>query len=365
MTRYVPGLNGVRALSVLGVAAMHLGLCAPGWIGVQLFYVLSGFLITGGLLQAKLRFQHIGPFLADFYRRRFARIMPLYLLYLAVITMVALCSHTFRHDLHELPFLLTYTYNFQRGLSDFRPTATLAAHLWSLSVEEQFYLLWPFLVFYCSRKNATRAVMGTAALALLLRAGYILAAGHAANTSYAVYFLTPFQVDGFALGALLAFVPQDRLRAWRLPMGGAAAMLLLAGACLNHHLPDFGLVWVPRPRISVWLYTVIDLVGAWLVLECSVPGSPVPRLLEIRPLRFLGQISYGFYVWHWSVLVAVHRFLPSTMDSTSRRWWAFAGEIVVVGFLASISYYAYEQPAMRWLRPSGRQGKSTHTLVQA
>ena len=346
MQQHIRGLNGIRALSAMAVAAMHFGVFDAGWIGVQFFYVLSGFLITGKLLEARDRYQNIGPYLADFYKRRSLRILPLYLLYLIVVLVAALLSHTLRHDLADLPYLATYTYNFRRGLSEALPSMSLAPHLWSLSVEEQFYVLWPFLIFYCSRRVAIRSVLSAVCAAPLLRLLYIVAAGHTAETSYATYFLTPFQVDGFALGALLSFAPLDQLRKWRLPSAAAVLALITVAAISNRHLPVFGLLWVPRPRVSVWLYTAVDLIGALLVLECTLDSALV-RALELRPLRFLGQISYGFYVWHMLLLVVLERYFAFGGYSVGTRLAIFPVYACAVSCVASLSYFFYEKPIMR------------------
>src|SRR5882672_10627261 len=142
--QHIKALDGVRGIAILLVILFHYGYLGCGWIGVQLFFVLSGYLITSILLQE--RSQSLGAYLKRFYWRRSLRIFPLYYLYLLVLlgTYLALKIPPAFSD--QWIYLFTYTYNVRQVLPNY-DGSQLLIHLWSLSVEEQFYLIWPLLVF--------------------------------------------------------------------------------------------------------------------------------------------------------------------------------------------------------------------------
>ena len=149
----IPGLDGVRAIAFLLVFTLHTDYLYIGWVGVQLFFVLSGFLITDILLRMKEKFG-AGDYFKKFYGRRFLRIFPLYYLYLLIIFIVTVIviQYDYRVTYMErtqdhLPYALTYIYNFFNASSAYDGESWLIGHLWSLSVEEQFYLFWPLLIF--------------------------------------------------------------------------------------------------------------------------------------------------------------------------------------------------------------------------
>lgn len=144
--KYVPQLDGLRAIAILFVMVFHLGVFPLGWVGVPLFFVLSGYLITTILVAD--RSKSLRDFLARFYWRRTVRIFPLYYLYVLIIAVAAIL---FGYSLNGYGWFLAYLGNYQIALSQDVPAGGLVAHLWSLAVEEQFYLIWPFVVFFSRR----------------------------------------------------------------------------------------------------------------------------------------------------------------------------------------------------------------------
>jgi peptidoglycan/LPS O-acetylase OafA/YrhL len=346
MNRRIPGLDGLRAFSAVSVAFLHLGVLPIGWIGVQVFYVLSGFLITGILLSSKDQITSLGSSLKNFYYRRSIRILPLYFAYLLFVLVVSCLSHKFRDQQALLPSLVTYTYNIHRV---FHPSETfsLCTQLWSLSIEEQFYLAWPLIVFYMSTKRFRIFAITVIALSPLLRASLVLTSH---NPHFTAYLLTPYQLDGFAAGAVLSTLSVPQLTALRRPL---AIVLAAAAACAliwNMHQPWFGLLWLMDTGHASWTwgYTLIDLLAAALVIEC-ICGSPLLLVLEWAPLRHLGRVSYGFYVWHVaSLLLFAHIF--NYLHLTS--WSQPLGLLLILGFLAfntlisTLSFHLLERPAM-------------------
>ena len=162
---HIKALDGIRALAILPVVFFHLGLLPVGWVGVQLFFVLSGYLITKILVAAKEN--DLRPYLSRFYWRRSLRIFPLYFVFLAI---AAISFSAFRED---WPWLVTYTANFAR----LRETdlSEPFVHLWSLAVEEQFYLVWPFVLYFASTDALRRLIIAIIVAAPLLRLGIFVA----------------------------------------------------------------------------------------------------------------------------------------------------------------------------------------------
>ena len=160
--KYMPQLDGLRGLCVTAVFLFHCIFLDCGWIGVQAFFVLSGFLITGVLLHARQDEAGAGSFFRNFYARRALRIFPVYVAYIAVVVLAGqlgvggpgMGEALRAHNAEQLPYLLTYTYNFFHITAG--PGSPFYRHLWTLSIEEQFYVLWPLCVWLLSRGHLLR-----------------------------------------------------------------------------------------------------------------------------------------------------------------------------------------------------------------
>lgn len=204
----MPALDGIRGIAILLVMTIHYfndpqpGLdnlvhkvTDGGWMGVDLFFVLSGFLITGILLDANGG----AHYFISFYGRRALRIFPLYYLYLVLLWAVFGIATTWPY--------WTYLLNIQIAINGQWPAIPYVAHLWSLAIEEQFYLLWPLVVLLCSRRTLMRLCLAIVALSPMLRAWVL----HAGVASRAVSVLTPTRVEGLLAGALLAVLVRTSL----------------------------------------------------------------------------------------------------------------------------------------------------------
>jgi len=156
-----PHLDGVRTLAVLLVALFHQEICPFGWVGVQIFFVLSGFLITRILVQA--REAPFGVYLRNFYGRRSLRIFPLYFSVVGLLAIGVAAGVSMNGVREGLIYAATYTYNLFHATNQFKHSKIIA-HFWSLCVEEQFYLVWPFLLYF-TRPSATRRVLAGIVLA--------------------------------------------------------------------------------------------------------------------------------------------------------------------------------------------------------
>lgn len=342
-----PGLDGLRGLAVLAVLAYHLDLpFAPrgGAIGVTLFFALSGYLITTLLL----REVDAGgrPLLGHFYARRALRLFPALLLVVGVVAVYAARfgpAATADQTLGGLPYVVFYVGNWYRAVTGFGSLGLLE-HTWSLSVEEQFYLLWPPVVagIVVLARDGRRWLLGVALAGSVAPLLIRLALWQGSTISGArVYNGTDTAADPLMMGCALALLlaltgGSGRLGRWLRWACWPATLLLVADALLrlgghSGGAVTFDLLWGP---------TVFGLAAAVVV------GATVLRpaaLLRWAPLRQVGVISYGLYLWHYPVYRAVRdQQLPV---ATAR------GLVVLLSFaLAATSYVVLERPLLRLKR---------------
>jgi peptidoglycan/LPS O-acetylase OafA/YrhL len=341
------GLDGLRVLAVISIVLYHHRLVPFGWAGVQVFFVLSGYLITRLLWEA--REQPLRSYLFGFYGRRVLRIFPLY--YGVLLLFVGLLFVTHKGEVFRLslPYLASYTYNLWAATSSYRESAYFS-HFWSLCVEEQFYLLWPFVIYRFAHKTALRPVLlGIVALGPLVRLAevFLLRAAPWANplTDGGVYVLTPTYFDGFALGALFALFPLGGRRTALF----ASLLVFAATLWLVLHSPG-GLRGDNRGMgpgyVLIWGYSLVNLVAA-LLIDCLVFRKLAPGFFDSRPMRYLGRISYGLYVFH----VPVQAFLDQARPSLGMAARLGLQAIITVA-ISALSYRFWEQPFLarkdRW-----------------
>lgn len=318
---------------------------AYGWVGVDLFFVLSGFLITGILLDTRGR----PDFYRRFYIRRALRILPIYwatLLALALITRTPLFRHPVPWSFLGISFLFLANFN-----TIFRVPLSYGV-LWSLAVEEHFYMLWPTVV----RKLSDRGV-GTCAAAVCvvcpaLRAVSFMLHRGLGGTDYGAY--TWLVADSLATGALFAVAVrgplQDRDSSWKLSgaalCGGLA--MLVAGA-------PFGILKREQFLGMTLRQTALNIfcLGV-LVLTLLVGTGPWKRIVCFRPLRLLGEISYGVYLLHTFLLWIVDRcteiFLPQLPPVTGHFFWLCVRFGVSCGLTILLCYFSrwyFEEPFLR------------------
>lgn len=281
-------LDGVRALAILAVFVHHALHVKLMWMGVDLFFILSGFLITGVLLDIKdLSF---GQVLARFYERRARRILIPYAVFLAVATLfvgVAWMRYWYMY------VLLT---NFLTPLHIPHPSAFEV--LWSLAVEEQFYLVWPFAVYFLSYGNLRRLCLFLIVLAPVLR-GTLHFSEH-----WIVYMLTPFRMDLLAIGGLLCLEWRQnpaRIRAWGAKIG---IPLSFAGIALLFGLSRFGYSTDGNTAVGNVLIYEGCLATCFGMMLYALGGRGI-GWLQWPPLTYIGRVSYSMYLIHTGVIALV------------------------------------------------------------
>ena len=349
--RYMPGLDGLRAIAVIAVIAYHLD---PDWVpggllGVGVFFTLSGYLITDLLLgqrEATGRLQ-----LGNFWLRRARRLLPaLFLMLAVVVAWVTLLDRSqlssLRGDVLAAAAYVSNWWNIVREASYFArfgPPPPLD-HLWSLAVEEQFYLIWPWLLWLGLRYVPGRhrmagltlagAALSAAAMALLYEPGI---------DPTRVYEGTDTRAFGLLLGAALAMVwPSRELRADRINLRGR---LLLDGVGVIG-LVVIGFLILRTREYSPFLYPggiVLLSVGTVLALIALVhPASRLGVAVGWAPLRWLGVRSYGIYLWHYPIIVLT---APSLQERASLSLEVF--QVVATVVVAALSWRYFEEPIRR------------------
>jgi peptidoglycan/LPS O-acetylase OafA/YrhL len=355
--RYRPDLEGLRGVAILLVLLCHVRIpgAEAGFVGVDVFFVLSGFLITGLLVDEHERTGRIG--LGQFYARRARRILPAAALVLAT-TLLAARFVVSPLDLRQIADdglaagLSLANMRFALDATDyFGPVdASPMLHFWSLAVEEQFYLLWPILLLTVARIERPRLAMAALATAVLA-SSFILCSALTDTSSAWAYFSLPTRAWQLAAGGLLAL---GSPLLGRLPHAVAAAVGWLGAALLGASLVAIGPT-TPYPGMASLLPT---LGAVALIASGGVIGSPGWIALARSPLRWLGRISYSLYLWHWPILVLgpVALGLGVATDEGAGDDLAIrVGLVAIAILLAAATWALVEQPFRRGrLVPRGR-----------
>ena len=350
----VQALDGVRGLAILTVMIHHFtflphgpliddavhAVCRLGWTGVDLFFVLSGYLITSILVEYK----GDAKYFSTFYARRFLRIFPLYYAVLLLV-LVILPRFVDVGQVHGSPiWFWLHASNIRFAIWGFMHRSLNIA--WSLAIEEQFYLVWPLVVHLTPRDKLPKVCLGVFGASVLCRLGLELAGASFATT----YVATPARLDGLSLGAFLACVPFEKIRASRktaMFVAGAGALvsaLVVAYARAPNMERKFG------PTVG---YAALAIMWSG-VLVLALTAPRITRVFSTRPLVALGKYSYALYLFHTTVsyLVRDHLYNTDKWPKVGKSlllgqllFFAIAGGITFA--LAWISWRILEEPLLR------------------
>lgn len=355
---HVPALDSIRGIAILCVMLYHFNhgptdagtignfifkLFRLGGSGVDLFFVLSGFLITGILFDAKDE-QH---YFRNFYIRRTLRIFPLYYGVLLVCFVIFPCLNV-NVDAAATEYqgwLWLYGTNFIQAWKDSYFFAGFD-HFWSLAVEEHFYLVWPLIIYVCDRRTAMWVCIGCVVTALVCRAGLLMMGNHAV----AAYVLTPCRLDSLAVGGLIALAVRMPDFAARLVQVAVVSMVV-SGAILAYLF----VVKIDLEKMDAIVLTLRSTLsafffGAMLIFAVNAsPATLLGRCWNIGFLRFFGKYSYGLYVFHNPLIPLFDHFfspelLAASLNSVLLGRLAYSALAIGVSVLmAMLSWHLYEK----------------------
>jgi peptidoglycan/LPS O-acetylase OafA/YrhL len=359
---YIGEIDGLRCFAMTGVVAAHCKLLPIGWAGVWLFFVISGFVVTKTLCERRATEKRPLQIFGNFIARRVLRIWPIYFVYIAAVILVLLyIGRTI--DWYGIGAMSTFTFNFYL-IEDGR--ASPSGHLWTISVEEQFYVIFGLLFSYLNRLSLARVLWFIAAMGIPVRmAATVYYQAHLMGENdqgFAVYANSFCHFDAFCIGSLIA-LNADAVAANRLKVNAfavAAAAVLVAycfvyfgvnkfvlgkdGADVFKHVVTGVLFGQWR---EVFLYSAADIVAAALICLILV-GNPVVIAMSGGAIqRWIGKISYGAYVYHIGAGLAAHQILVrlgvlQTSDTVFAYLMVFALTYPLCLMVAYLSYHYFE-----------------------
>ena len=363
---HIPALDALRGIAVLMILARHasavptpehpvaaavIGAMRTGWMGVDLFFALSGFLITGILIDTR----GTPGFLRNFYARRTLRIFPLYFSFLALLFVVGPLTPLARMEEFQVVqqnqgWLWSYLTNVLIAWQGEAAVPFHLGHLWSLALEEQFYLVWPFVVLLIPARSVLRACLLLSAAAVALRFAMVMYAGWGID---AAYMLMPARLDALLLGGALAWLVRSRegrVQVSRLlrPLG-AGALIALAAVLITR-----GGEARNDPYMQLAGYLALSLLAVVLIATALPGASPGPwrRVLANRTLQSIGKYSYAVYVFQYPIIFVIEQVLyPAILPATGGSPLLIALVTFVLATLLSVaaarvSWILIEAPAL-------------------
>ena|GEM_PF-2381638 len=327
---YRPELDGLRALAMLGVLLFHLGITKfqNGFLGVDIFFVLSGFLITAQIAkrQKSENFSYI-----DFYIRRARRLLPTLCLVISVTLLAGVILLSPQHlesasqsAMYSTLSVANIHFWLSAGYFDVSSQYKPFLHFWSLSVEEQFYLIWPLLIITSAKLFGLKFRLGF--IVGLTIISFLAFSAMSVTSANAAFYLTPFRIWEFGVGGILA------LAAIRVGQGG---LLSIAATCAGLMLMIAS--FLVSANIGAFQYPyLMAVLGAALVI--GAPLNPLSKLVLANPVStYLGRISYSFYLWHWPVIIYINYYSSQDMSAST-----MAAAVILSFVLASLSYHFVE-----------------------
>jgi peptidoglycan/LPS O-acetylase OafA/YrhL len=356
---YRPALDGLRGVAILAVMAFngHLAFVRGGFVGVDMFFALSGFLITCVLLQAYSQTSSIR--LKDFYVRRALRLLPALFLLIACFIAYALIfqdGDRTSTTLRGVVYTVFYVANWAQ-VPPMPPGIGLLSHAWSLSVEEQFYILWPLLLILLLKlknKRLVLAILGFLTAISILTSVLLWNAG---AHHLRLYFGSDVRAHELLIGCMAAllfswgaFQQTPRLK---------RTLHAASGISLVAILLSFYLVRYDEAFVYNGGFTLVAVATTLLILDLLLFPSRLSRLFEIAPLVWIGKISYGLYLWHFPVFEISRKLFEGRLGPVP---YQTAGVLATL-LIAAASYYFLEQPFHRLGRNWGSKPTNAPLLT--
>lgn len=358
---HIPGLDALRGVAVLMVVARHASAVPTpegpvaaaviegmraGWMGVDLFFALSGFLITGILLDTK----GTPSYLRNFYARRTLRIFPLYFTFLALLFVVGPLTPLARNEefqtVREVQgWLWSYLTNVFISWKGELAVPFHLSHLWSLALEEQFYLVWPFILLVLPARAVLRACLLLSAAAVALRVAIVASAGWGVD---AAYMLMPARLDALLLGGALAWLVRApdgaaRIRSFLRPVTYVAVTVLVVTLAWRGSARN-------DPYMQVFGYLALSLLSVSLIARALPRSAPstaptlLQRVLANRPMQSIGKYSYAIYIFQYPIILVLE-----TLIETYRPAWIEADPLsVALAIFAAASVLSIAAARLSW-----------------
>lgn len=341
---YYPALDGLRGFAILGVLLQHNFSFLPvpkfGWVGVDLFFVLSGFLITEILLKTKEQ----KNFLPNFYIRRILRIFPLYygslILFFSLAPLISQFKDQYSYYYSNQGMLWMHLQNWLYIAKPKLDDHTVFSHFWSLSVEEQFYLVWPLIILACKKRRLVFVIYIALLGSVLFR---FLTWSYLGNgdTNFLLQYMT--RVDGLCIGSLIAVWRNSSVQT------PTEKLLRVGITLLSLHLVAFLIsktIFPNIPHFTIFGYSTIAVLFGFLLNFLIERRNRLTKFLfENKPIKGLGKISYGVYVYHWPIFVLFKIFVADRiikMGMTENIFISIAATTLAI-LVSIVSYNLFEK----------------------
>src|SRR5260221_2790867 len=353
--KYYPALDGLRGIAIIFVLLYHSFNFTDrfffGWLGVDLFFVLSGFLITTILLKSK----DDPRYFRNFYARRTLRIFPLYYLILIIFLVILPFLNFYQARMEYYNnYQLWFWFYIQNWLLSFHSpplSNNVLTHLWSLAVEEQCYLVWPFIMFLIHKTKSMFVFMLALLVAVVIARG-IIWSYHISDLNYTAFY-TFTRVDGICIGSLIALL----LKINPVFLKKKMTIIVIILACFNFLFYFLNEPYGILPYLALCGYTTFAILFGLLVIELVTNNKPLTALFSFRPLIFLGKLSYGLYIFHWPVyamlapVISEYIRTHSGLSNTTGLMVTSLLTTIIAILISIFSYYNFE---MKFLKLKNR-----------
>ena len=353
-SRYIHSVDGLRAVAVLAVLLYHLGIdwIPGGFLGVDLFFVISGYVITGLILDSIARSGTLD--LRAFYLSRIRRLLPALIAMLVFTTLFigVYAPETVRRFISDITYVLTGSMNWalvarQQDYFESIGRPPLLQHTWSLAVEAQFYLIWPlvllFILKYFGKKNIPYAALGIALASGIALFAYSVRIDTQESAISHVYFGTDTHSIGLFLGSALAVSWQPQNLTREITKRAQDFVDLIGVVGFLGLLSTFLFINESDPTLYRIAFPLSALFGCATLISVVHPASRFAPILSTRPLIWIGERSYGIYLWHWIVF----QLTRPSIDLVGDDWALYALRVLIVFALADISLRHIEIPVRR------------------